>query len=71
VEEMRNVSQMLWTHVANTKKQTQWELKRRLLMMGYIGLNIRSKKGIKMKMKTTISSYGKGIEIVFQCTFHI
>jgi hypothetical protein len=39
-------------------------------MMSYNGLNTRNKKGVKMKMKTTISFYGKGIEIVFQCAFH-
>jgi hypothetical protein len=40
-------------------------------MMGYSDLNTRSKKGVEMIMKTTISFYGKGIEIVFQCAFHI
>jgi hypothetical protein len=33
--------------------------------MGYNGLNISSKKGVEMRMKTTISLYGKGNEGVF------
>jgi hypothetical protein len=32
--------------------------------MNYNDLNTSSKKGIKMKMKTSISLYGKGNEIV-------
>jgi hypothetical protein len=40
-------------------------------MMGYSGLNRRRKQGVEIKMKITISFYGKRIEIVFQCAFHI
>jgi hypothetical protein len=40
-------------------------------MMNYNDLNTSSKKGIKMKMKTSISLYGKGNEIVSWCTYDI
>jgi hypothetical protein len=33
-------------------------------MMGYSGLSTRSKKGVEMRMKTTISFYGHGDEVV-------
>lgn len=33
-------------------------------MMNYNDLNTTNIKGIKTKMKTTISLYGKGIEII-------
>jgi hypothetical protein len=33
-------------------------------MTSYNGLNIKSKKGAKTIMKTTINLYGKGIEVV-------
>jgi len=36
-----------------------------MLMAKYISKYIRSKKGIKMRMETTIGHYGKGNEIIF------
>ncbi len=35
-----------------------------LLMASYIGMYIRSKKGIKVRMETTMGLYGKGYEII-------
>jgi hypothetical protein len=40
-------------------------------MMGFSGLNTRSKKGVEMIMKTTISLYGHGNEVVSWCAFCI
>jgi hypothetical protein len=33
-------------------------------MTSYISMYTRSKKGVKMKMETTIGLYGKGNEII-------
>jgi len=33
-------------------------------MMGHNDLSIRNKKGVKIKMKTTLSFYGKGNEVI-------
>jgi hypothetical protein len=33
-------------------------------MIGYNDLNTRSKKGVKMRMKTTLSFYDKGNEVI-------
>jgi hypothetical protein len=38
-------------------------------MASYTSMYVRSKKGIKMKMETTIGLYGKGNEINFWCLF--
>jgi hypothetical protein len=35
-----------------------------LLMASYIGMYIRSQKGIKTKMETTVGLYNKGNEII-------
>jgi hypothetical protein len=51
----------LWTHTINNKHQGNFK---KLLMIGYNGLNTSSRKGIEMRMKTTISLYGKGNEVV-------
>jgi len=32
--------------------------------VSYIGMYTRSKKGIKVKMETTVNLYGKGNEII-------
>jgi hypothetical protein len=38
-------------------------------MASHIGMYIRSKKGIKMRMETTVGLYGKGNEIISWCSF--
>jgi hypothetical protein len=53
----------LWTHVANNNKKHHGN-QRRFLIKGYSGLNTSSKKGVKTRMKTTISFYDKKDEVV-------
>jgi hypothetical protein len=53
----------LWTHVANNNKKHRGN-QRRFLTKGYSGLNTSSKKGVETWMKTTISFYDKGDEVV-------
>ncbi len=35
-------------------------------MLNYIGMYIRSQKGIKTRMETIVGLYGKGNEIIFE-----
>ncbi len=44
---------------------------KRLPMMNYSGLNTKNKKWIKMRMKRTMSFYGKWNEIISYYAFHI
>ncbi len=44
---------------------------KRLPMMNYSGLNTKSQKWIKMRMKRTMSFYGKWNEIISYYAFHI
>jgi hypothetical protein len=40
-------------------------------MASYTNMYTRSKKGIKMRMETTIGLYGKGNEIIFWHLFYV
>jgi len=51
----------LWTHIIDNKHHGNFK---KLLMTSYNGLSTSSRKGIEMRMKTTISLYGKGNEVV-------
>jgi len=51
----------LWTHIIDNKHHGNLK---KLLMTSYNGLSTSSRKGIEMRMKTTISLYGKGNEVV-------
>jgi hypothetical protein len=51
-------------HLLLIIRYKHWRYQGSLLATSYIGMYTRSKKGIKMRMETTIGLYGKGNEII-------